>query len=424
MANPILMPMPGQMTEACVLVRWLKHEGDDVHPGDVLFEIETDKANVDVEAFEDGVLLRQTVVEGESVPVNAVCGWIGQRGEAIPDEVVPAAAEVPAAAGAVVPAIAPPNATAAAEPTVPVVPAQRRSGGKAVSPRAARLAATAALDLTTIRGTGPDGRITERDVQLALDAGQAGGSEPRRAANAAMAAVPGESVDVEEPRPLSRMRRVIAERMSRSVSTIPPFSITAAIDMTRVLAARDALRLSGTSVSVTDFVLAAAARTLPDYPEVNSRTDGTSIWLRRRVHLGVAVAVPNGLVVVVVRDADRASLGELHEHVARLAEAARDGVLAPDDMTGSTFTVSNLGMFDVDRFTAIVNPGEAAVLAVSSVRPTPVATGDGIAVRPVMNVTLSADHRIVDGELAARFMGALRRRLQDPESFRDEMRNA
>jgi pyruvate dehydrogenase E2 component (dihydrolipoamide acetyltransferase) len=171
---------------------------------------------------------------------------------------------------------------------------------------------------------------------------------------------------------------------------------------------------------VTDFILAATAQTLAEFPDVNSRTDGTLVWTRRRVHLGVAVSVPNGLVVPVIRDADRCSLTELHDRAAGLAERARAGSLPVDDMTGSTFTVSNLGMFGVDEFSAIINPGEAAILAVSSVIPTPIVVGDGIGIRHVMKLTLSADHRLVDGELGARFLNALRRRLQDAEAFRRE----
>jgi pyruvate dehydrogenase E2 component (dihydrolipoamide acetyltransferase) len=194
--------------------------------------------------------------------------------------------------------------------------------------------------------------------------------------------------------------------------------------MTKPLALRQELKAAGTPLSVTDFVLAATAQTLAEFPEVNSRTDGQQMWLRRRVHLGVAVSVPNGLVVPVLRDADRLSLTQIHDRAAALAEGARAGTLPVDDLTGSTFTVSNLGMFGVDEFTAIINPGEAAILAVSSVTPTVVVVGEGFGVRQIMKLTLSADHRLVDGELGARFLNALRRRLQDADSFRNQALNA
>jgi pyruvate dehydrogenase E2 component (dihydrolipoamide acetyltransferase) len=235
-----------------------------------------------------------------------------------------------------------------------------------------------------------------------------------------MAPVDGE----DEPRPLSRMRRVIADRLTQSWTSTPHFTVTVAVDVTRLLALRAELKAGGTNLTVTDFVLAATAQTLAEFPDVNSRTDGISVWTRRRVHLGVAVSLPSGLVVPVIRDADRLPIGDLHERTVALATAAREGTLPVDDMTGRTFTVSNLGMFGVDEFSAIINPGEAAILAVSSAIPTAVVIEGGLAVRSVMKLTLSADHRMVDGELGARFLGAIRRRLEDAGAFRQEALNA
>jgi pyruvate dehydrogenase E2 component (dihydrolipoamide acetyltransferase) len=208
------------------------------------------------------------------------------------------------------------------------------------------------------------------------------------------------------------------------VTTIPHFTVTVAVDMTALVAYREELKGAGLALSVTDFVLVAAAQSLIELPDVNSRTDGVSMWPRRRVHLGLAVSVPAGLVVPVIRDADRLSIREIHDRASALAAAARAGTLPLDDMTGSTFTVSNLGMFGVDEFSAIINPGESAILAVASAVPTPVAIGDGIAVRSIMRLTLSADHRLVDGELGARFLNAVRRRLEDPASLRRDVENA
>ena len=227
----------------------------------------------------------------------------------------------------------------------------------------------------------------------------------------------------EEPRPLSRMRRVIAERLTHSWTTTPHFTVTVAVDVTALLALRAELKAAGTNLTVTDFVLAATAQTLAEFPDVNSRTDGVSVWPRRRVHLGLAVSLPGGLVVPVIRDADRLPIGDLHDRAVALAATAREGTLPVDDMTGSTFTVSNLGMFGVEEFSAIINPGEAAILAVASAIPTAVAIGDGLAVRSIMRLTLSADHRLVDGELGARFLGAIRRRLEDAATFRQEALN-
>jgi pyruvate dehydrogenase E2 component (dihydrolipoamide acetyltransferase) len=225
------------------------------------------------------------------------------------------------------------------------------------------------------------------------------------------------------PRQMSRMRRVIAERLTLSATTVPQFTVTVAVDMTRVLALRTEFKAAGNAFTVTDFIVSATAQTLAEFQDVNSRSDGVSVWPRRRVHVGLAVSLPDGLVVPVIRDADRRSLFELHTRAAELAEAARNGSLTPDDMTGGTFTISNLGMFGVDEFCAIINPGESAILAVSSIVPTPIAVGDGIGIRQIMKLTLTSDHRLVDGELAARFLNALRRRLQDADAFRGDVLN-
>ncbi len=411
MAHAVRMPKPGQMTEECVLSMWRKSEGEPVAKGDVIFEIETDKSTMEVESFHDGVLLRQVVEAGATVPVNEVCAWIGEPGEAVPDE-APAPAVV-AARGDVEQAID-------GEPKAVRQPPPVRASGvrSAISPRARTLVREAGLDAAAITGSGPGGRIIERDVRAALTVDEARKPSPAEPARVAPTReIAGEG----EPRPLSRMRRVIAERLTLSATTIPTFSATVSADVTRILALRDELRSENASVSVTDLVLAATAQTLAEFPDVNSRTDGISVWQRRRVHLGLAVALPAGLVVAVIRDADRLALLELHEAAGRLVAAARAEALSPDDMTGSTFTVSNLGMYGIDAFTAIVNPGESGILAVASAVPTPVVLNGGIAIRTLMKLTLTADHRLVDGELGARFLGALRRRLEDPVTFRREI---
>jgi len=440
MAHAILMPKPGQMTEECTVVSWHKKEGDPVKRGDVLFEIETDKSTMEVEAFDDGVLLKIVAPEGAVVPVNTVCAYVGEPGEAIPDA-------GPAAAVVLTPPPPVPEPVPARSPAPAAAPAsvQASEGRIRISPRASRAAAEAGLDPRTITGSGPGGRITEHDVLAAIP-GAAPGLEAASPAAAGIVAAPGATaapaaprvapppataplavlpVDgEEEPRPLNRMRRVIADRLTQSWTSTPHFTVTVAVDVTGLLALRAELKAAGTNLTVTDFVLAATAQTLAEFPDVNSRTDGLSVWPRRRVHLGVAVALPGGLVVPVIRDADRLPIGELHDRTVALASAARGGSLALDDMTGSTFTVSNLGMFGVDEFSAIINPGEAAILAVSSAIPTAVAIGDGLAVRTIMKLTLSADHRLVDGEMGARFLGAIRRRLEDSAAFRQEALNA
>ncbi len=429
MVHAIRMPKPGQMTEECVVTAWHKREGDPVRRGDILFEIETDKSAMEVESFENGVLLRRLVAEGDVVPVNAICAYVGEAGEEIPTaEPVPVAVAAPietAAASAAVPLAASeavPAPAAVPPPTAaPSAPGPSPTARLAISPRASRLAAEAGLDPRTIAGTGPEGRIVERDVRAAIEAAPPG---PTTAPAAATAPRPGTPVEgEEEPRPLSRMRRIIADRLTSSWTSTPHFTVTVAVDVTALLALRAELRGAGTNLTVTDFVLAATAQTLAEFPDVNSRTDGVSVWPRRRVHLGLAVALPGGLVVPVIRDADRLPIGDLHDRALALAARAREGSLSVDDMSGSTFTVSNLGMFGVEEFSAIINPGEAAILAVASAIPTAVAIGDGLAVRSIMRLTLSADHRLVDGELGARFLGAIRRRLEDAAAFRQEALN-
>ena len=464
MAHAILMPKPGQMTEECTVIAWHKKEGDPVRRGDILFEIETDKSTMEVEAFDDGVLLRIIADVGATIPVNTVCAYVGEPGETIPETApavatpatatpaaatpaaaTPAAPDPSAAAAPVAaPAAAPATMTATAAAPGTAAPAPARPDGQdgrlRISPRASRAAAEAGIDPRAIAGSGPGGRITERDVLAAIATatipatlattgpGPAAAAAPAAGgAGAALAAAPRPMAPVDgedEPRPLSRMRRVIADRLTQSWTSTPHFTVTVPVDVTRLLALRAELKAGGTNLTVTDFVLAATAQTLAEFPDVNSRTDGISVWTRRRVHLGVAVSLPSGLVVPVIRDADRLPIGDLHERTVALATAAREGTLPVDDMTGSTFTVSNLGMFGVDEFSAIINPGEAAILAVSSAIPTAVVIEGGLAVRSVMKLTLSADHRMVDGELGARFLGAIRRRLEDAGAFRQEALNA
>ena len=435
MVHPILMPKPGQMTEECTLVAWLKQEGDVVSKGDVLFEIETDKSNMDVEAFDEGVLLKRVVQEGETVPVNSVCAYVGQPGEAIPDVpggTVVATVTTAAAPAAVASAPAPTVQSARVAP--PTAAAATDGARLRISPRASRLATDSGIDPRTVTGTGPEGRITERDVKAALAAApvvaaavpapsiaQRPAQAPAAPAAIHTAFVP--DPEDGEPRKMSRMRRVIAERLTLSATTVPQFTVTVAVDMTRILALRTEFKAAGTALTVTDFIVSATAQTLAEFPDVNSFTDGASVWPRRRVHMGLAVALPDGLVVPVIRDADHLSLEALHARAAELAAGARNGTLGPDDLTGSTFTISNLGMLGVDEFSAIINPGESAILAVSSVVPTPVAVGDGIGIRQIMKLTLTSDHRLVDGELAARFLNALRRRLQDADAFRGDLLN-
>jgi pyruvate dehydrogenase E2 component (dihydrolipoamide acetyltransferase) len=452
MAVAIRMPQPGQMTEECTVLTWYKHEGDTVSRGDPLFEIETDKSNMEIEAFDEGVLLRVDAPVGATVPVDAIVAWIGTPGEELPAVVAASAAvaeptveegrptptsplgaypgQVPGPATSAVPATSAGPATAGAS-------ASAAPGGRlAISPRASRLAAELGVDPRGVTGTGPGGRIVERDVRTAADA-LAQGVPPAPATAVAVAApsAPGSAAPV-APRsqapavppaaatgpgePLSRLRQTIARRLTENTS-VPTFAVTVAVDMTDLLALRADLKAAGSGITITDLIHAATVQALGELPLLNASTDGVSVWRHEHVQLGVAVAVEAGLLVPVVRDADLLSVRGLHDRTAEVVAAARSGKLPPDQLTGSTFSVSNMGMFGVEQFTAIINPGESGILAVSSVTPEVRVFGDGMAVRQVMRITLTADHRLIDGEMGARFVNAVKRRLEDAEAFRGQV---
>jgi pyruvate dehydrogenase E2 component (dihydrolipoamide acetyltransferase) len=216
------------------------------------------------------------------------------------------------------------------------------------------------------------------------------------------------------------MRQTIARRLTENTA-VPTFTVTVAVDMTELLALRADLKARGSGITVTDFVHAATVQALGEFPILNASTDGVTVWKHEHVHLGVAVSVPAGLLVPVVREADLLSVRGLHDRTVEVVEAARSGKLSPDALTGSTFSVSNMGMFGVEQFTAIINPGEAGILAVSSITPEVRPYADGIAVRQMMRITLTADHRLVDGELGARFVNGVKRRLQDADAFRGQV---
>ncbi len=455
MAQFLVMPKFGQATEESTIVKWRVREGDAVRKGDIVFEIETDKATMEVESFFEGTVLKIIVPEGETVPVQSPVAILGQPGEPIPDPSTwpkppppdtTKAAEPPplAPAGAPSPSPAPQErgarpaeatplavSAAAMPPPVPLPPTSPQTRVFA-SPRARALARHFALDIRRIPGSGPSGRIVEKDVQSYIEQH---GIEQIRITPAAKQKAIREGIHLldlqasgtdgrivvtdvdralaERPKPLSRMRQVIAERLTRSATTIPHFYVTVAVDMTDLLMFRNALKAAGKNYSVTAFILEAVALTLKEMPAFNSVTDGRTSQWRSRIHLGMAVSLEHGLVVPVIRDADRHTLAELSAAIQTLVEKARQGRLTPDEMTGSTFTVSNMGMLNVDHFTAIINPGESAILAVASTRPTPVVREGRVVIREMMNLTLSSDHRMVDGAQAAAFVNQIKAKLED-----------
>jgi len=369
--------------------------------------------------------------------------FIGKQGEPIPD--VPPIPTQPRPAVAALPAA--PTGQPAAPVPMPVKDAQPAPADgtpasasvipkqKPISPRARRLLKEYPINPDPIVGTGPGKRVTEKDVLAYLDAKNY--HQLRITPTAKILALK-EGIDIlsleptatritvemikravaEKPKAMSKIRQIIARRLTRSFTSIPHFYVTVSTDMTALLNFRKELKKVGQAYSVTDFIMKATALALAQFPVVNSTTDGQSIRWHSRVHLGMAVDMKEGLVVPVIRDADIISFDELHARSMRLILKARAGKLLPNEMTGSTFTISNMGMLDVDHFTAIINPGESAILAISSIRETPVVRKDRIVIRSIMAMTLSSDHRLVDGAMAARFAHQIKAYLEDIELWK------
>ena len=408
----VLMPRLSDTMAEGVLSHWRKKQGDPVRKGDLLAEIETDKATMELEAYDEGVLERLLVPEGATVPIGQLIAVIGDGHHAAAAPAVPPApAPPPAVPGPGKPATAPAPGTPAAAAT------QIRT-----SPLARKIAHSHGIDLATITGTGPGGRIVRADVEAAAafaeggPAAVAAASPPPEPGQAAAAAAADGQADDEEV-PLTAVRRITARRLTESAAA-PHFYLTGVIDAGPLLAfraeANDRLAAAGAKVSVTDLLVRACAVTLRGHPQVNSSWGGDKIILHRRIHVGVAVALDDGLIVPVIRDADRKSLREIAAEARVLAERARAGKLAPQEFTGGTFTVSNLGMFGVDHFTAVINPPEAAILAVGAATEEPVIRDGQLAGRPTIKLTLSIDHRVLDGATAAAFLRDLKDTLQEP----------
>ena len=424
----VLAKLSPTMEEGTV-VKWSKQEGDPVKVGDILAEIETDKANMEMEALGTGVLRKVLVPAGGKAPVGALIGVIAD-----PDEdIAPMLAEAEAAASAAAPAAPAPAAAVAPAPAAsvaiaapappPVAPAAAAPPAAAAgsrvkaSPLARAIAAQRNVPLASVAGTGPGGRIVKRDVEgyLAAPPAPPTSARPAAAATAPRAVVPVPSVAPGTAIPLTSMRRTIAKRLAESMYTAPHFYVTVEIDMDAAVSLREQLlRAEDVKVSYNDLVLKACAKALTRFPTVNASWTGEAIQTHAEVHLGVAVSLAEGLITPVVRNADRKHVVEISREVKDLAARAREKKLKPEEFMGSTFTISNLGMFDVTEFTAIINPPESAILAVGAVRKVPVVKDDELAVGHRMKVTLSSDHRVVDGALAAQFLAEVRRLLENP----------
>ncbi len=436
MATKVHMEALSPTMEEGQLVRWLKKEGEQVSEGDILAEIETDKATMELVARGSGVLRGIALAEGGTAPVGEVIAVI-----AAPDEDI--SALVPAAAAAAAPAsvtpVPQPAAPAAAATPAPAGPpaveleeeemtgaslarareagdgADGRDGRVRASPLARRLARDAGVALEAVQGTGPGGRIVKRDIEAAARA-------PARPAAPAAPAAPRPALavagaDVEDV-PVSQMRKAIAKRLVTSIGPVPTFYLTVDIDMTRVMAARESvnqrLEARGIKTSINDFIVKAVAVALARHPEVNAQWAETTIRRYNRVHIGIAVAIEDGLITPVVRDANLKGIAEIAAEVRELAGRAREKKLTPEEYSGSTFSISNLGMFGIDEFTAIINPPEAGILAVGAVTERVVVEAGAMVVRPRMRITMSCDHRVIDGATGARFLQTLRDHLEEP----------
>ena len=428
MATKVHMEALSPTMEEGQLVQWLRSEGDQVANGDVLAEIETDKATMELVARGDGILRKIFVGPGGTAPVGAVIAVIAGKDEDISSiqgpaggaatavAAPPARKEEPRAVAA--PASHAPAAAAAARaPVAPPAPAPAPAeavgnGGRVkASPLARRLAADMGVDISRVQGSGPGGRVVKRDIEAAKTAGVS--------APSVTAWIPDEAEYQDVP--TSQMRKTIAKRLATSIGPVPTFYLTVDVDMSRVIEARASinamLEAEGLKVSINDIVLKAVAAALRRHPECNAQWHDGFVRRFNSVHLGVAVAIDDGLITPVVKNAHTKGVAQLSAEVRELAGRARERKLVPDEYTGSTFSVSNLGMLGIHEFTAIINPPEAGILAIGAMVDTPVVVDGAVTVRPRMRITMSCDHRVIDGALGARYLQTLRAMLEEPAAI-------
>ncbi len=437
MITKVLMPKLSEAMETGKVIKWLRKEGDAIKGGDVIAEIETDKANVEIEAFGSGVLRKIVVGEGGQVPVGEMIGVIADPADDLGAVAAgapakrPAAAPAPVSPAAAVPAMESYRSTPETTKVVPMAPAlPNRSpsaapadgGGRIkASPLARKVAAQSGVDLRLLQGTGPGGRIVRRDVESAAASPAPAVAVAAAAAAPAPAArpqfvIPQRTGAEFEDKPLSSMRAIIAKRMPLSKGPVPHFYVTSEVSMDRAWALRAELNaLEGQpKISVTDMIVKACGLALLKNPGVNAQLQGQSIRVFHRAHIGLAIALDEGLITAVVRDCDAKPLAQIAVEARDVAERARGGKLRAQELSGATFSISNLGMYDVEEFSAIINPPEGAILAVGSVLEKPVADGGQLRVGRRMKMTISCDHRVMDGAMGARFLQDVKRLLEEP----------
>ncbi len=425
MAIPVEMPKMSDTMEEGVLVAWMAEEGESVAAGDVIAQVETDKATMDLEVYDDGVLLKRVVEEGDAVPIGGLIAVLGKQDEDVSslldnyqnqgsngaavstDHTPEQSPSAPQEAGQAIEA-------QTSLPSGDGAPTTAETGRIKASPLARRIASEHAIDLVRLEGSGPEGRIVKRDVEEAIARGTLPAVEsPEEAGQPAQA-------DYESVR-ISQMRKTIARRLAQSKFTSPHFYLTVDVDMDQLMAFRKELNELAASqdrgkISFNDFITKSCALALRQHPYVNGSydEDAGEIRLHNQIHIAIAVAIDEGLLTPVVRNADQKGLGQIAEETKDLATRARDRTLQPPDFEGSTFTTSNLGMFGIEEFTAIINPPNACILAIGAIRDEVVARDGEVAIAKRMKITLSCDHRIVDGASGAQFLNTVKGYLEDP----------
>ena len=398
MAVAVIFPKLDEAMTSGKIVRWLKNEGDAVEKGEIILEIESEKTSFELEAEASGILSKVTAKEGDEVPIGTTIAYILKPGEKAPEIETPVKAEAKESKSEA-------KVEAKAEAPKPAV----ESKDIKASPLARNIARENNVDLSLVTGTGPGGRITKEDVLKFVEEGKA-------VAAPAPAAAPAGTE--EKIVPLSTMREVIARRMTESFQT-PHFYLTVEVDALEIQKARQQLLpviedKTGVRLTLTDLIIKAAAKALERNPAINCSYADGSMKLLKRIDIGLVTSVEGGLMVPVIRDANKKSLAEIAQARAELVQKAREKTLSKEEMTGSTFTISNMGMYDIDQFSAIIQPPEAAILAVGSVVEKVVARKGEIVIRPVMNLTLSIDHRVLDGALGAQFLQTVKNYLEQP----------
>lgn len=429
MAEVIRMPRMSDTMEEGNIVGWLKEEGEEIEAGETIAEVETDKATMELDSFVDGVLLHIAVKEGP-VPIDGVIAVVGEKGEDWQAAIDAAGAGSNGSSESEAEAEAP-KTEEAPKPAETAAPASSTTTADdkrlKASPLAKSMAKEAGIDISTIQGSGDQGRIVKKDVEAAManpPAAPAPVVQPAAppAANPEKAAPPpvvpftfGGGEANYEDKPISQMRKVIARRLGESKFTAPHFYLTIEVNMDKAVQLRKRLKeVSPAKVSFNDLVIKAAAAALREHPAVNSSWLGDAIRTNHDIHVGVAVAVPDGLLVPVIRYANMKTLSQINSEVRHLAGKAKDKRLQPDEMQGNTFTISNLGMFGIEEFTAIINPPDSCILAVGTIVQKPIVKAGEIVVGNMMKVTLSCDHRVVDGATGAQFLQTFQEILEDP----------